>query len=211
MRGWRTLLGASLVVAVVWAPLALGRQAKGPQDKNKAKAADKNTKAPDKSKPKPPPPPPVLETKDFEVSRADLEEVRQTLETVFSGRATGQKPRLAANPRTKTLFARATAKDLETIGDIIAVLDNPPDKPLPEGSSGQLFRLQYARANEVASVVTRLGISTLPIVLPKMNALYLAGNDGSAKDIKVVIEKMDVPKAAPSKTTKPTKPVKKGR
>jgi hypothetical protein len=203
--GWRILVGTSLVLAVVWADPVTGRQGTasgGKDDKSKVKKVEKAPAA----KPTPPPSP---QTQGFELVRADLEEVRQTLAKIYSSRGVAQAPRLAVDARTRTLFARAVPKDLEVIADIVAVLDNPADKALPEGKSARLVRLSHVKAPDVIQILNGLGLQAQTIVLPKMNALLLLGSESDTKETRVVIEKMDVEKAA---TVKPIKTIKpKGR
>jgi hypothetical protein len=183
------LLAACFVLAAVCAGSADGRQAKGPPDKSKIKPVVK-------------PKADAVGVQTFDLVRADPEEVRMTITKVIPPRPGNQGLRLAVDARTKTLFARGTAKELEAVADIVAILDTPAGKPLPEGKGIRVVRLEHVKVNDVVSVLTGLGLQA-PVALPKLNALILPEGDEAAKDVRTVVEKLDV--KTPLTRTKPVK------
>jgi type II secretory pathway component GspD/PulD (secretin) len=157
---------------------------------------------------------PATHLKAFELTRADPEEVRQVLNQLVNTMS-APKPgqpivmgavslRLAVDPRTRTLFARGTDKELDTVSDLVAVLDGEPGKAPAEGKSMRIVHLKHAKVQEVLGVLNNLGYQGQVIALPKANSLVLTQPEGEAKEIReVIIEKIDVE----SKTT--SKPAKK--
>jgi type II secretory pathway component GspD/PulD (secretin) len=155
--------------------------------------------------------------RSFELTNADPEEVRQILmqiggSLVKSGSrsapgipAPPNTLRMAVDARTHTLFVRGAEKELDAVADLIAVLDADPAKPAPEGKNAQILRLRHAKVPEVVQVLTGLGLQGQVLSLPRTNTLLLIGPEADARDIRAVVEKLDVERKAT--TAKP--PVKK--
>jgi hypothetical protein len=183
-----------------------GRQAraKDPIDSKKP-----DTKVTPKAKPKAAPEP--VQLKAFELAHVDAEKMRQTLSTVWpslmslKGSTTTTAPRLAANSRTKTLFVRGTAKELEAVEDLISILDTASGKPLPDGKWLRAIRLEHAKVPEVVTVLNGLGIQSRVIALHELNTLLVGPAEEGSSDIRLVIEKLDVAKKDEKKTDKTTK------
>jgi hypothetical protein len=194
-------VAASLVLAVVCSNPAAARQQKG----QKGPA--------DKSKQKPPvvkPAPATPRVQAFELVRADPEEVRLTVTKIWMTRGGVNALRLAVDGRTRTLFARGLPDHLDSLAAIVAVLDAPADKPLPESKGFRVIRLKNGKVNEVLQILNGLGSPTQAVALPKLNALIVPDGDASAKDIEVIIGKLDGAKKAgpPVKTGNPVKTAK---
>lgn len=108
------------------------------------------------------------------------------------GRLANTTWRIAADARTNTLIVRGNADDVQTAADIVALLDTPPDKPRPKVKNLKLFRLRFASAPEIASVLHGLGIDARIVPVAKDNSLLVAGSEESTKEIGDLIVALDV-------------------
>jgi hypothetical protein len=197
---WRTIV-AGLALAILSAGLAPG------QDRVAVKAPAPAAKAGNGG---------TGDLRTFQLTFADPEEVRQIVTQMGGNMAVrpGSRPpipmvsptlRIAVDQRTRTLFVRGTEKELEAVADLVAILDADPAKPAPEGKSARVIRLRYAKVPEVTQVLTGLNLQGHVIALPRTNAMLLTGTDAE-KEVRAVIEKLDVESRTPSK---PPVPVKK--
>jgi type II secretory pathway component GspD/PulD (secretin) len=214
---WRASLAACAVLAALGG-LAPGGDAQAPA---RGVAAPAPTKAPAPARPADGAANGGLRLKCFELAHADPEEVRQTLTQLwgqltaahspgrpgvpgFAGVPAGAPgvpaggPRIAVDGRTRTVFVRAPEKDLEAIGDLIAVLDADPGRG-PEGKNGRVVHLRNTKVNEVLQVLTGLGLQGQVLALPRSNALLLTGPEADGKEVREVIDKLDVERKAETK------------
>jgi type II secretory pathway component GspD/PulD (secretin) len=201
---WRMTL-AGLALALLGGSLALG------QDRTTVKAPTPKAGNGDTG-----------DLRTFQLTYADAEEVKQIVTQLGANLAArpGSKPptppfppvsptlRLAVDQRTRTLFVRGTEKELDAVADLVGILDSDPAKPAPEGRNARVIRLRYAKVPEVTQVLTGLNLQGQVIALPRTNALLLIGTD-SEKEVRTVIEKLDVESKATTKppVKKPTPPV----
>jgi hypothetical protein len=146
----------------------------------------------------------------FELTNADPEEVRGILAQVggtlikggprpVPGATAPNSLRMAVDARTHTLFVRGTEKELEAVADLVAVLDADPSKPAPEGKSARVIRLRHAKVPEVMQVLTGLGYQGQILPLPRTGTLLLTGPEAESKEVRSVIEKLDVEHKAGAK------------
>ena len=137
--------------------------------------------------------------KAFEFKTANPAEVQQ-LVARYTAAQTGSKGGMgrpavliAVDPKTKTLFVRGAATDVETAGKIIAQLDSgATDGPL------HVIHLQSAAVDEVMRVLGALDLATSVHPCPGSRSLVIAHGAANVDQIKTVIEKLDgSPKPAP--------------
>jgi type II secretory pathway component GspD/PulD (secretin) len=212
MRITAHALRAALAAAVALAALSARAPA---QEKAPAKGpAAAAAKAPLKPGEVPGVNPHALTVKSFELAHADPEEVRQTLTQMWvhvmaaHGARPGppgpaQPPRLAVDARTRTLFVRGNEKELEAVSELVAVLDGDPAKP-GEGKNARVVRLHHAKVGEVLQVLTGLGLAGQVLALPKSNTLILPHNEAEAREVRAVVEKLDVEPRTDNKAGKKT-------
>jgi hypothetical protein len=100
--------------------------------------------------------------------------------------------RIVADTRTNTLIIRGRAEDIQAAADIIALLDASPEKPAPRVKNLKLFKLRFARAEELASVLHGLGIDARMVPVTKDNSLLVYGSEESSKEIRDLIAVLDV-------------------
>ncbi len=107
--------------------------------------------------------------------------------------------RLAVDQRTRSLIVRGTERDLQTVADLVAVLDLPAGKPIPKVKNLRAYQLRHANAEELTQVLQLLELDVRIVPLPKANLLILAGAEEAMKEIGSVIEELDVEQKAPAK------------
>jgi type II secretory pathway component GspD/PulD (secretin) len=108
--------------------------------------------------------------------------------------------RLAVDKRTRSLIVRGTPQDLQTAADLIAVLDLPPGKPLPQVQNLRAFQLRHADAANLAKMLAALEINARIMPVPRSKMLIVSGPEAAMKEISEVITALDVDdKAAPPK------------
>jgi hypothetical protein len=119
----------------------------------------------------------------------------QSLSGGMMGSAVGGSPsswRLAVDPRTRSIIVRGTERDLETVADVVALLDLPPGKPLPKVKNLHAYRLRHANAEELTQVLQTLDLAVRIVPMPQANLLIMAGSEEAMKEIASVIEELDV-------------------
>ncbi len=130
--------------------------------------------------------------KAFEFKTINPGEVQQ-LVTKYVAAQTGPKGGtvrppvlIAVDPKTKTLFVRGAAADVETAGKIIAQLDGgAADGPL------QVVHLQNATVDEVMRVLGSLDLAAAVHPCPASHSLVIAQGASNTDQIKTVIEKLE--------------------
>jgi type II secretory pathway component GspD/PulD (secretin) len=160
---------------------------------------------------------PATHLKAFALTHVDPEEVRQVLPQLINATNApkpGQPPgaagqpgaadtatlRMAVDPRSHTLFVRGSDKELGAVSDIVAVLEGDPSKVPVGGKSMRIVRLKHTKVQEVLGVLNNLGYQGQIIALPKANSVVLTQPEAEAKEIREVIEKMDVAGEPAAKT-----------
>jgi len=207
--GRKVVAGVALLLAVLCAGPGWG-QGKPPVTKDK----DKPT-----IKPKPPAPPPeAVEVQVFKLKHAQPREVQQLLTNNWTalaaahGQGAAKAPSIAVNDRTATLFARGSEKALAVLQGIIPALDDALGGKGNEDKDGRVIRLKNVSVHEANQILTGLGLQNAVIGMPQARALFLVTNDKQAKDVRLVIEKLDAGEPARVTKTPPSKdkPIKKG-
>jgi hypothetical protein len=126
--------------------------------------------------------------KAFELKSTNASEIQQFLVKYFAAPDGGEKsgPLVAADGKTRTVFVRGSAADVDTAGKIVAQLDGgSADGPL------QVIRLQSAAVDDVVRVLTALELGSRVYPLQLAGALVIPRNETNTDQIKAVIEKMD--------------------
>jgi type II secretory pathway component GspD/PulD (secretin) len=102
------------------------------------------------------------------------------------------------------LIVRGSAQDLQTATNLVAMLDQPDDKPLPRVENFRAFKLKYADAQEVTAILHTLDVKALIAPAPKAKVLIVSGPESSMKEIAEIIEAVDVEGASTKKDEKDT-------
>jgi hypothetical protein len=135
--------------------------------------------------------------KTFVVKNANLTEAQQYLVRYFTPAAPPPKPGtapaapkptilVAVEPKTKTLFVRGPAAEVETAGKIIAQLDGSDARgPL------NVLVLQYAPVDEAMKVLTSLDLAKSVSPLPQSRLLILPQDDPTADEVKTVLVRLE--------------------
>lgn len=100
---------------------------------------------------------------------------------------------VAADARTRSLVVRGTEKELQIAADLVAVLEMPDDKPLPQFKSLRAFSLKHADADELADVLYQLEPEVQIAALPEAKLLIVVGSEEAMKDLGDAIKELDVP------------------
>jgi hypothetical protein len=135
--------------------------------------------------------------KTFVVKNANLTEVQQFLTKYFTPATptpkagttpTPAKPTIlvAAEPKSKTLFVRGPAAELEAAGKIIAQLDGSDVKgPL------NVIPLQDVSVDEAMKVLSSLDLAKSVSPLPQSRLLILPQDDPTADEVKTVLVRLE--------------------
>ena len=101
-------------------------------------------------------------------------------------------PRIAVNRRTRTVFVRGTEKELDTMGDLIKVLESGSDKDIPEMKNLHVYHFKHATPVEAMQVLSSLGLQTHVLQLPKAHSLVVLQSAPAWDQIHEVLEQLDV-------------------
>jgi biopolymer transport protein ExbD len=148
--------------------------------------------------------------KVLRLKHRDPEEVRTVLQSLFArqqpfsqqGGAFGgggfmfdsSAPRIAVDVRTRSLIARGTEDQLETIEKVVSALDADPNAKVDPQVAGNLhvFRLQHVQADGLAQVLGELGIGAVSHDA-RTNSLIVVGSEAQLQEIATVITALDIP------------------
>jgi hypothetical protein len=108
--------------------------------------------------------------------------------------------KLVTDPRSKTVMARGPERDVQVVGDLVAVFNTTDPKRVPKVKGFQVFQLEYANPEEVALAVTelRIGAKVAPIIgsgkrkEETLKLLLARGTDEQIREVRAVVEGMDV-------------------
>ncbi len=103
-----------------------------------------------------------------------------------------QGPRTAIDNRTRSLIVRATAPELRTVTDLVAMLDLAPGKAMPKVKNLRVFKLRYVQSKDVVQVLSDLQFNARIALIQKPNAVIVSGSEDLMKEISEVIEAMDI-------------------
>jgi type II secretory pathway component GspD/PulD (secretin) len=154
-----------------------------------------------------------LKSKVFRLNHCDPDEIMQILQTLMDANeqpfsANPQAPgagapgadgipsfpyQLAADARTRSVVIRATEKNLRLAADLVAVLDLPEGKPLPEVKSLKTFQLKHANAEELANVLQTLQLEAKIMALGNAKMLVVAGPEAAMKEVADLVKDLDIP------------------
>ena len=124
----------------------------------------------------------------FELKSANPSEVQQALQKYFAApvaskagaTAPAATAHVAFDARTKTVFVRGTAAEIEAAGKMIAQLDG-----------GHIIQLKNASVEDVMKVLTSLDIAGKVQSYPKAQLIIVPQNDSHFDQIKTVVEHLD--------------------
>jgi hypothetical protein len=122
----------------------------------------------------------------------------------LGGGVGGPTWRLAADPRTKSLIIRGSEKEVDIAADLVAVLDVPADKPIPNVKNLRAYKLKHASAQDLNAVLNSL-LDARMVPVEKGNILIVAGSEDVMKDIDSVVEALDIEVQQPKEPPKPNK------
>lgn len=100
--------------------------------------------------------------------------------------------RLSIDERTQAIIMLASTADLQRAADILALLDQPGGKPLPQIKGLRVFKLRFAQAEKIANILGQLNVNTPVLPMQQSNRLIVAGDDFALKEITKLIEELDV-------------------
>jgi hypothetical protein len=133
--------------------------------------------------------------KTFTVKNANLAEVQQYLTKHFTpapskpgAAAVAGKPTIlvAVEPKTKTIFVRGPAPDVDEAGKVIAQLDGMDTKgPL------NVIALQNVSVDEAMKVLTALDLARSVSPCPQSRLLILPQGDPTADEVKTVLVRLE--------------------
>jgi hypothetical protein len=109
----------------------------------------------------------------------------------------GPSWRLAVDARSRSLIVRGQDRDLQTAADLVAVLDLPPGKPIPQVKNLRAYKLQHADAEELSNVLSNLELDVRIVPVPGRNILVISGPEAEMKEVCQVIEELDVKPRSP--------------
>ena len=146
---------------------------------------------------------PSLQARVVKLIHVDCEEVARQVRSLFEVKD-GHHKATWFGPGNAVLL-RSTAAELDQMEAIIVQLDVPPaaEKPAQPRVETTVIHVRHAVANELASVLWdlagsrrggRRGSSTPRVIVDeRLNSLVLKGSPGQIADLKVLIQKLDVP------------------
>jgi Bacterial type II/III secretion system short domain len=100
--------------------------------------------------------------------------------------------RLAIDERTHSLIFRGAAEDLQTVGEIVALSELTPDKPLPALQRLRAFRLKHANAEELVEKLKQLEIDVRLASFEGSNSIVALGSESAKKEIAELIKALDI-------------------
>jgi type II secretory pathway component GspD/PulD (secretin) len=103
--------------------------------------------------------------------------------------------RALGDPRTRSLIVRGTEKDQQLAADLVAVLDTPEGKALPEVKALKAFRLQHLDPNDLTNILLQLDPRMTYRLAPigRMKLLLATGTEEQMKELADAVKKLDVP------------------
>ena len=103
--------------------------------------------------------------------------------------------RALGDPRTRSLIVRGTEKDQQLAADLIAVLDTPEGKPLPEVKALKAFRLQHLDPDDLTSMLQTLDPRMTYRLAPigRLKLLLATGTEEQMKELTDAVKKLDIP------------------
>jgi type II secretory pathway component GspD/PulD (secretin) len=108
------------------------------------------------------------------------------------GMPAGKTWSVAADQRANCVIVRGTEHDLQVAADLVATLDVPEDKPVPQTKNVRVIRLRFADASEVTEVLEKLNVEATVVPAPKARAVIVSGPPAALKEVAEVIEALDV-------------------
>ena len=100
---------------------------------------------------------------------------------------------VSVDSRTRSLVVRASEKNLQLTADLIAVLDLPKNKPVPEVKSLRVFTLKHAEAEELMNTLQAAGVEARMVALGEAKMLVVAGTEEAMKEVGDLVKDLDVP------------------
>lgn len=167
----------------------------------------------------------LIQTKVFRLNHCDADEFRQVLESIldpvppmppmpppavpgtpvggfgvlgFGGAGFGGEVpafHIVVEQRTRSVIVRGTEKNVRLAAEVVAVLDQPPNKPLPEVKGLRALPLKHASADELTQTLQELMLEARIVPLAAAKMILVAGEEASMKEVTDLIKDLDVPTA----------------
>jgi type II secretory pathway component GspD/PulD (secretin) len=103
--------------------------------------------------------------------------------------------RAVGDPRTRSLIVRGLDKDVQLAADLIAILDTPDNKPLPDVKSLKAFRLQHLDANDLVGIMEKLNpnLNYHLVAIGRLKLVLARGNDEQMSEVAEAVKELDIP------------------
>jgi hypothetical protein len=103
--------------------------------------------------------------------------------------------RALGDPRTRSLIVRGTEKDLQLAADLIAILDTPDNKPLPDVKSLKAFRLQHLDVNDFVGMMEKLNpnLNYHLVSAGRLKLVLACGSDEQMSEVSEAVKELDTP------------------
>jgi hypothetical protein len=103
--------------------------------------------------------------------------------------------RAMADPRTRSLIVHGKEKERQFAADLVAILDTPEEKAIPEVKSLKAFRLKHLDVNDFVGILQTLDAHPGPRVVPvgRMKILLAVGSEEQYKELAEAIKELDIP------------------
>jgi hypothetical protein len=103
--------------------------------------------------------------------------------------------RALGDPRTRSLIVRGVEKHLQLAADLVAILDTPDNKPLPEVKSLKAFRLQHLDANDFVGIMEKLNpnLNYHLVSVGRLKLVLARGSDEQMNEVAEAVKELDIP------------------
>lgn len=112
-----------------------------------------------------------------------------------AGMGHGQAPptwRMVIDDRTRSLIFRGSPDDLQTVSEIVSLVELPSNKPLPALQRMKAFRLKHANAADLVEKLTQLEMDVRLSALDASNILIAVGSEPAKKEIADLVRALDI-------------------
>ena len=99
---------------------------------------------------------------------------------------------VALDKRTGSVIVRGPEKEIEIAADLFKVLDNAPDKPLPEVKSLRALPLKHVLPSNIASLAGELDMGVALLALDDAKLLVAVGPPEAMRQVVELVSALDV-------------------
>jgi hypothetical protein len=131
--------------------------------------------------------------------------------TGFGGNPLGPQNSVTVDTRTRSLVVRLSDKNLQLATDLVASLDLPKDKPLPEVKSLKVFQLKHADAEDLLKVLQEVNQDVKMMALGEAKMVIVASSEAVMKEIAELVKDLDVEAVPEPKPEEQRKLLKEGK